>query len=162
HGLRAGHRIADEAAAAQPPGAGAGMSAREDLLTPPERGRICPISSGVQHAYVGAMIEIHSTLPGMGDAMRHAMGQDKPKRSVFAAMRRGAKGRCPACGTGRLYERYLKVADHCPGCGEALHHHRADDAPPYFTIFAVGHIVLPVMLAVEAAYRPAIWLHVAV
>jgi uncharacterized protein (DUF983 family) len=84
---------------------------------------------------------------------------DKPKRSVFPAMLRGAGGKCPSCGQGRLYGRYLKVADECAQCGEALHHQRADDAPPYFTIVVVGHVILPLVLAVEAALRPAAWVH---
>jgi uncharacterized protein (DUF983 family) len=60
-----------------------------------------------------------------------------------------------------MFRRYLKVADQCPSCGEALHHHRADDAPPYFTIAIVGHIVVGLVLAVEMAYRPPLWLHAA-
>ena len=69
--------------------------------------------------------------------------------------------KCPACGTGALYWRFLKVADTCPKCGEELHHHRADDAPPYFTIVIVGHIVVGLVLAVEMAYRPPLWVHAA-
>ncbi len=84
---------------------------------------------------------------------------DKPKRAVFSAMLRGARGQCPSCGTGRLFERYLKVADYCPHCSEALHHHRADDAPPYFTILLVGHLVVPLLLTLEIALRPPLWLH---
>jgi uncharacterized protein (DUF983 family) len=38
-----------------------------------------------------------------------------------------------------------------------LHHHRADDAPPYFTIFIVGHIVVGGVLALEQALAPADW-----
>jgi uncharacterized protein (DUF983 family) len=60
-----------------------------------------------------------------------------------------------------MFHRYLKVADFCPSCGEALHHHRADDAPPYFTIIIVGHIVVGLVLAVEMAYHPDLWIHAA-
>ena len=60
-----------------------------------------------------------------------------------------------------MFRRYLKVADACPHCGEELHHHRADDAPAYFTIVIVGHIVVSLVLAVEMAFRPALWLHLA-
>lgn len=49
----------------------------------------------------------------------------------------------------------------CAACGEELHHHRADDAPPYFTIFVVGHVILPIALAVEMALVPSMWVHVA-
>lgn len=75
-------------------------------------------------------------------------------RPIGAAMWTGAKGRCPACGKGKLYRAFLKVNDHCPACGTALHHHRADDAPPYFTMFIVGHIVVGGLLIVEKKFAP--------
>ena len=81
------------------------------------------------------------------------------ERSVRLSLMRGARLTCPACGKGAMFPRYLKVADECPVCGEALHHHRADDAPPYFTIVIVGHIVVGLLLAVEMGYRPPLWLH---
>ena len=83
------------------------------------------------------------------------------ERSIWSSLLLGAQLRCPACGTGAMFSRYLKVSDHCPNCGEALHHHRADDAPPYFTIVIVGHIVVGLVLALEVAYRPPLWLHAA-
>jgi uncharacterized protein (DUF983 family) len=86
----------------------------------------------------------------------------KPKRDTFQAMWRGLRGRCPSCGKGRLFARYLKVRDHCEACGEALHHHRADDAPPYFTIFIAGHLLVPLVLGFEQAFVPPLWLHAAI
>jgi uncharacterized protein (DUF983 family) len=88
-------------------------------------------------------------------------GGSQGSRPVFASMLRGAALKCPACGVGAMFGRYLKVADRCPHCGEELHHHRADDAPAYFTIVIVGHIVVSLVLAVEMAYRPPLWLHAA-
>lgn len=79
----------------------------------------------------------------------------------MAALRRGFLGRCPNCGQGRLFRAFLKVADNCPACGEELHHHRADDAPAYFNIVIVGHIVVPLTLAVESAFAPEYWVHLA-
>lgn len=84
---------------------------------------------------------------------------DRPARSVWTAMRRGAVCSCPRCGKGPLFSRYLKVADSCSSCGEALHHHRADDAPPYFTIFIVGHLVVPLTLWTERVWQPDMWVH---
>lgn len=69
------------------------------------------------------------------------------------------KLRCPSCGNGRIFRKFLKVADHCEACNEEFHHHRADDAPPYFTIFIVGHVIVPLMLWIEMAYRPDLWIH---
>lgn len=37
--------------------------------------------------------------------------------------------------------------------------HEADDAPPYFTIFIVGHVVIPLALLVERFYAPPLWIH---
>jgi len=84
------------------------------------------------------------------------------ERSILLSILRGARLTCPACGKGAMFRRYLNVSDHCPACGEALHHHRADDAPPYFTIVIVGHVIVGLLLAVEMAYRPPLWLHAAI
>ena len=76
-------------------------------------------------------------------------------RPTGLAMRRGAMRRCPACGEGRLFEGYLKVRDHCPHCGEALHHQRADDGPAYLTILLVSHLGAPLLLWVFLTYQPS-------
>lgn len=78
---------------------------------------------------------------------------------MATAFKRGILGRCPNCGKGKLFRAYLKVADTCNVCGEELHHHQADDAPAYFVIMIVGHIVVPIVLAVEMAFTPPYWLH---
>ena len=75
-------------------------------------------------------------------------------RSKRQAMWRGSLSKCPACGSGKLFARYLKVADKCEICGLALGGHQADDAPPYLTIVIVGHIVVPIALIVERTYQP--------
>lgn len=81
------------------------------------------------------------------------------ERNVQQAMLRGARQRCPACGEGRIFDRFLSVSGSCPSCGEELHHQRADDAPPYFTMFIVGHIIVAAVMYVEKAYAPELWVH---
>lgn len=93
--------------------------------------------------------------------MQKQDGRSTAPRSLQQALLRGAMLKCPACGVGGLFSRYLKVVDQCSHCGESLHHHRADDAPAYFTIVIVGHVVVSLVLAVEIAYRPPLWLHAA-
>ncbi len=85
-----------------------------------------------------------------------------PPRKLGTAVLRGLRERCPNCGIGHLFRAYLKVVDECPHCGEALYHHRADDAPAYFVILIVGHIIVPSALIVETEYHPPYWLHLAV
>jgi len=88
-----------------------------------------------------------------------ATAPDHARRDLALAVRRGFLGHCPNCGQGRMFRAFLKVADRCPVCGEALHHHRADDAPAYFVILITGHIVVPLVLAVEIAFAPPYWVH---
>ncbi len=75
-----------------------------------------------------------------------------PKRPLYKALTRGWRGKCPACGEGKLFSAYLKVNDICPACGEELFHHRADDAPPYITILLVGHILVGLLLHLEMVW----------
>ena len=78
--------------------------------------------------------------------------------SLEKAAWRGFSMRCPNCGQGKLFGRFLKVVDHCPVCDEVYAHHRADDFPAYLVIVVTGHIFVPAVLAVEEAFAPALWL----
>ena len=80
-----------------------------------------------------------------------------PDATVWRAMQCGLSARCPRCGEGRMFRAFLKVADHCPACGEELHHHRADDFPAYVVIVIVGHIMVPLVLLVETNIAPPLW-----
>lgn len=73
-------------------------------------------------------------------------------RQTWQAIKRGLVGKCPHCGTGRMFKSYLKVCDHCANCGENLSHQRSDDAAPYMTIFIVGHVIVGAILAMEEYY----------
>lgn len=85
---------------------------------------------------------------------------EPPRRAPGAAVKRGARGLCPACGEGLIFRSYLKVNPTCAACGEELHHHRADDFPAYLTIFAVGHLLGAAFFAVDE-FWPALptWVH---
>ncbi|MEQ1930512.1 MAG: DUF983 domain-containing protein [Parvularculaceae bacterium] len=72
--------------------------------------------------------------------------------------RRTAYGRalrlsCPNCGRGKILHSYLKPVAACGICGEPYGHIRSDDAAPWLTILLVGHILVPVMVAVESTDR---------
>lgn len=92
---------------------------------------------------------------------RAAAPQRWPMPPLGVALLRGLQCRCPACGNTRLFCGYLTVVDACSDCGAPLGSARADDAPPYFTIFIVGHIVVGLMFMVERAYEPPLWVHAA-
>lgn len=55
----------------------------------------------------------------------------------------------------------MRVNQHCDGCGLELGAYRSDDAPAYFTILLVGHVIVPSMLILEQTSHPAAWVHMA-
>lgn len=86
----------------------------------------------------------------------------RPERPLAPALRNGVSGACPACGKGAIFRAYLKVNDKCPTCQTELHHHRADDAPPYVVMLIVGHLIVGLVLVLEQTLAPPLWLHVAI
>lgn len=84
------------------------------------------------------------------------------KRDVWAALKRGFRGRCPRCGQGKLFRAFLKTADNCSVCGLDFTPHRADDLPAYLVIVIVGHIVVPTALLVETNFAPPVWLQLSI
>lgn len=65
---------------------------------------------------------------------------------------RGFAHRCPACGRGSLFGRYLKVEPECRACGHALADYPADDGPAYLTILLIGHLIIAPLL-----FFPIVW-----
>lgn len=96
------------------------------------------------------------SLPGESDA-----ASGTADRSLWRALWLGFQGRCPQCGGSPIFRTYLKVNQSCVSCGLQLGEFRADDAPPYFTLLLVGHIIVPAMLILEQLQHPPEWLHAA-
>lgn len=87
---------------------------------------------------------------------------DAADRNIWNAMTKGWLQQCPCCGQGRLYGKYLKVNDVCSTCDTELHHHRADDAPPYFVMTITAHIVVGGILLLEQLYSPPTWVQLSI
>jgi uncharacterized protein (DUF983 family) len=92
------------------------------------------------------------------DTMNFPASSERP---LLPSMLRGFLGRCPNCGKGKMFRKFLKVVDRCEVCGEELHHHRADDAPAYFVIAIVGHLVVALAFIVVVAFVPPLWVSLA-
>lgn len=84
-----------------------------------------------------------------------------PALGLWQVLRRGFGCRCPRCGKGAIFRGYVKVNARCADCGLPLDGYRVDDAPPYFTILIVGHIVLPGLLLLEEFAHPPAWFQLA-
>ncbi|MCB8837081.1 DUF983 domain-containing protein [Aurantimonas sp. VKM B-3413] len=83
-------------------------------------------------------------------------------RPLGPALLRGLRCRCPNCGEGKLFRAYLKSVEACNVCGEEIHHHRADDLPPYLTVFIVGHLIVALFMAADEMVRMSMWAHLAI
>lgn len=64
-----------------------------------------------------------------------------PSPAPLPAWRRVLRGlghRCPECGRGKLYARYLKQVEACGVCGAPVGRIRAEDGPPWLTVLVLG------------------------
>jgi uncharacterized protein (DUF983 family) len=89
-------------------------------------------------------------------------GTPAAQTPILVSLARGARGRCPCCGEAPLFDGFLRLVPECTACAAPLGRIRADDAPPYFTIFLAGHLLVPGVFWVEKAWQPPMWLHMAV
>lgn len=71
----------------------------------------------------------------------------------------GLAGRCPACGEGRLFDGFTRIADRCEACGLDLTPYSGAEGPAVFIILIVGTLMGFGALITEVAYQPPVWLH---
>jgi uncharacterized protein (DUF983 family) len=83
-------------------------------------------------------------------------------RPLGRSVKRGMLNRCPNCGTGRLFQAFLKPVNTCAVCGEDFSHHRADDLPAYLVIVVVGHVLLTGYMLTDMVFRVSPWVHLAI
>jgi uncharacterized protein (DUF983 family) len=83
---------------------------------------------------------------------------EEVKRPLWQSIKRGLLCRCPACGSGKLFRSFLKPVDNCAACGEAMHHHRSDDLPPYLTIVVIGHVIIAGYMMTDMVWPMPLWL----
>lgn len=76
-----------------------------------------------------------------------------------SALRAGLFCRCPACGSGSLFQGFLNVRQRCDICHADFSGQDSGDGPIPFVIFVVGAIVVGLALFSEVRYEPPVWLH---
>ena len=72
--------------------------------------------------------------------------------NIWQAILRGALGRCPRCGEGKLFRKWLKPVDDCSACQLDISGQRADDLPAYIGIFVTGHLLAPVIITLVTGF----------
>lgn len=83
------------------------------------------------------------------------MAQERPVLNA-------ASGRCPRCGTGRIFDGFLRLARRCDACGLSYNFADAGDGPAVFVSFVAGALVCGGAVWLELAYQPPYWAHAAV
>ncbi len=76
--------------------------------------------------------------------------------SVWQAVWRGIRFRCPRCGDAPLFARFLKPMPICPACAQDWTSQRADDFPAYISMLVTGHLMAPVIIALELNFMPPV------
>lgn len=84
------------------------------------------------------------------------------KRALFKILLSGIFKKCPKCGNGKVFSGYLKIIKNCKNCNEDLSIYRTDDFGPWLSIILGGHIIVPLVLAVEQKFAPEMWIQTVV
>tara|TARA_Y100000813_G_C24135976_1_gene339958 strand:+ start:244 stop:591 length:348 start_codon:yes stop_codon:yes gene_type:complete len=80
------------------------------------------------------------------------------RKNKLKFLRRGFAKKCPNCGLFPIFSKYVKTHEKCSKCGISFSKYKSDDGPAYFTIFIVGHILIPLILLTEKNFSPPILL----
>lgn len=78
-------------------------------------------------------------------------------RSLWRALGRGVRRRCPKCGKGATLRGYISPRAACDVCGEALAQYQTADFAPYLATFATGFIYTPMIVAASLSAHPLAW-----
>ncbi len=87
--------------------------------------------------------------------------EQTPYYAPVSPLSAGLRGRCPRCGSGKLFNGYLTPAKRCNSCDLDFEFADSGDGPAVFIILIVGFIVVGLALWVEIAYKPDYWVHAA-
>jgi uncharacterized protein (DUF983 family) len=74
------------------------------------------------------------------------------RASPLAALGRGVRGRCPACGKGKLFSGLLRLRPACDQCGADFSMADVGDGAAVFVILIVGALVVPVGMVVQLGF----------
>lgn len=85
------------------------------------------------------------------------MAEPEPKKPN--PLRTGLALRCPSCGRGKLFGKFLTIRATCSSCGVTLGEGDTGDAPMVFAVLIIGFAVVGGALYVEVAYTPPYWVH---
>lgn len=69
------------------------------------------------------------------------------------------KGRCPACGKGKLYHSLLRINNRCSHCGLNLAEREQGDGPAFLAILLIGALTAISATVMDMKLEPPLWVH---
>tara|TARA_B100000989_G_scaffold292820_2_gene269309 strand:- start:470 stop:835 length:366 start_codon:yes stop_codon:yes gene_type:complete len=78
----------------------------------------------------------------------------KKKDNLLSKLKRGFLKLCPICGKSEIFVSYIKLKPKCNKCKTKFSKYSTEDGPAYFTIFVVGHIIIPAIVLLERLDSP--------
>lgn len=85
--------------------------------------------------------------------------QSDTTRGAITPLRAAVANLCQNCGRGRLSDGFLRVVDRCEVCGADYRRHAAGDGAIYIVLTLLCVLAMAVLVSVEFAYRPPVWVH---
>lgn len=87
---------------------------------------------------------------------------ERTKRPLALSIKRGLFGKCPNCGSGKLFRAFIKPVDECAHCSESFTAQQADDLPAYLVVLVVGHITVGGFMIAEMLTDWPSWVHLSI
>lgn len=94
-----------------------------------------------------------------GDHDGHHSASDSALYAPVDPVSVGARGLCPRCGQGKLFDGLVKPKAKCSACGLDYGFADAGDGPAVFVILIIGFIVVGLALWLEVNYSPSLFVH---
>ncbi|WP_428627297.1 DUF983 domain-containing protein [Sphingopyxis sp.] len=69
-------------------------------------------------------------------------------------------GLCPECSAKTLFDGPVKFRPSCDACGLDYSRYNVGDGPAAFLTLIVGALIVALALALDAAVKPPLWVHV--
>ena len=80
------------------------------------------------------------------------------RRQPMQSVLNGLRCRCPRCGEGHVFSRFLTVADSCEACGLDFGFADPADGPAFFVMTGVGILVTAIWAVWAVMAQPPIWM----
>ena len=92
----------------------------------------------------------------------NAPGSPTEPKCALPPIAAALRNRCVRCGKGPASDGFLQSVEVCSVCGADFRRHSAGDGAVYIVLTTLCFVVMAVVVGLEFAYRPPVWVHAVV